>query len=322
MNKLKKTKIKYENLYDNIEKYISIKLKARGIHDLIIHNIKSDLKNKNVLDVGCGLGRLSLLMAHYAKYVVGIDFTKNAIDIANHLKFCTDIDNVNFIYTSLEDYNPKEKFDVIVLSGTLEHLIECNNLVQKLSKMIKKNGILITDSPSEFNFRGTFHASLWKLFNFPMTLSDVQIITPTYMSNLAKKNRFHIERKVGTLYSRAWGKAGIEDLKVRMKNVVADVRHQIKKIKVTFPDYYRWLDEANVEFEKLLQIWKSQKILKVIPARRKNFKINKNYLKINNLPIDRIYEYLSPDFSIDPLYSEKEPYINFSGNIIYFLRKK
>ena len=48
MNELKKSKIKYENLYDNIGKYISIKLKARGIHDLIIHNIKSDLKNKKV----------------------------------------------------------------------------------------------------------------------------------------------------------------------------------------------------------------------------------------------------------------------------------
>jgi hypothetical protein len=154
-----------------------------------------------------------------------------------------------------------------------------------------------------------------------MTLSDVQIVTPTYMNTLAKKNRFKIERKVGTLYSRAWGNAGREDLKIRMKNVIKDVSKQLSSVKISFPAYFEWLDQASIEFEKLLEIWKSQKILKTIPARRKNFKINKNYLKLNNLPIQRICEYLSPDFSIDPLYSEIDPYTNFSGNIIYFLRK-
>src|SRR5437773_3729041 len=45
--------------------------------------ILPDIENKRILDLGCGTGRLSLLLAKRAKEVVGLDISKNSVAIAN-----------------------------------------------------------------------------------------------------------------------------------------------------------------------------------------------------------------------------------------------
>ena len=80
------------------------------------------------------------------------------------------------------------------------------NILGKISSLLKRNGTFVSDSPSEFNSRGLIHGSLWKLFDYPMTLSDVDIITPNKMENIFKKFGIQINKNcIGTLYSRAWG---------------------------------------------------------------------------------------------------------------------
>lgn len=321
LNTIEHSKSQYKKLYSDVGRYIKMKLKARGIHDLIIAISKDDLRDKNILDIGCGLGRMSLLASKYAKNVVGIDHTKNAIDVANVLKSATYCKNVQFICTSLEDYKPEIQFDVVIISGTLEHIVNCEEMVSKIRTFIKKGGMLISDSPSEFNFRGVLHASLWKLFNFPMTLSDVNIITPKYMQYLAKTNGMKIEKSVGTLYSRAWGSAGESDLRQRMPNVIRDMGTKLKNVDINLEEYFNWLEQATVNFNKLLDSWIRMGVVKSIPKRKIKFMLNEKYINEKKLPLDLIREYMDPDFKVDPYYSEAEPYVNLSGNIIYFIRR-
>jgi ubiquinone/menaquinone biosynthesis C-methylase UbiE len=298
-----------------------MKLKARGIHDLIINLIKKDLVGKKILDIGCGLGRMSILASKHAESVTGIDHTQNAINIANILKHATNSKNIEFICTSIEEYKPKEKFDIIIISGTLEHIIECEQMIAKIVKLLTKNGIIISDSPSEFNPRGILHASLWKLFDFPMTLSDVNIITPFYMGKIAKENKLIVYKKIGTLYYRGWGEAGLVDLKQRLPNVFRDIKDKISKLKINYSEYNLWIEESFQLFDKLLKEWTKSKFIKKIPKRQVKINFDLNYLLLNQLNQELIMEYMSPDYSIDPYYSDREPYINYSGNIIYFMKR-
>ena len=59
------------------------------------------------------------------------------------------------------------------------------------------------DSPTEYNIRGMIHGGLWKLFDFPMTLTDVDIITPKKMKEIFADYKINIsDRTIGTQFSR------------------------------------------------------------------------------------------------------------------------
>lgn len=53
--------------------------------------------NKKVVDAYCGIGALSLLLAKKSRYVIGIEFSQEAIDSANVNAKLNNIDNVKFI---------------------------------------------------------------------------------------------------------------------------------------------------------------------------------------------------------------------------------
>ena len=313
----------YDALFDDIKYYIETKLKARGIHDLIADIYGDKIKNSDVLDIGCGLGRFSFISAQTARHVVGLDMTKKAISCAKVMQKALNINNIDFVLSTIEDFPTDKKFDFILLSGTLEHIIDVDNFFDKVKKLLKPSGVFITDSPSEFNFRGVFHASLWKLFNFPMTLTDVRIVTPNFIKDICKKYDLKLQKTVGTLYSRGWGTAAKKDLKERIPNVLKDVEKETSNMNINVNNYNEWLDDASEVFQKLLESWEKTNLISKISNKRSfHFILKDDIIIKNNLPLETIKAYLSPDFTIDPYFSENENISLLGGNIIYEIYKR
>lgn len=83
----------------------------------ILAAVASQSKARNVLDIGCGIGIIGFLIGATDPnlFVVGIDISENAIDLANYsLKLNPKIKNVKFLNVALELYKPDENFDLIV----------------------------------------------------------------------------------------------------------------------------------------------------------------------------------------------------------------
>ena len=102
-----------------------------------------DLKNKQVLDLGCGTGRIGLKLAKYAKEVVGIDISNKSIDIANRTAKKNGLKNFKAIVNDFKSVKYKERFDYIIAVNMLHHTDDIDDILQHIKMALKKNGVFI-----------------------------------------------------------------------------------------------------------------------------------------------------------------------------------
>ena len=99
---------------------------------------KSDFKDKVVLDVGCGAGRLSRLALEYgAKYVFSVDLG-GAVEVA--YKLCANYSNIHFFQANLFNLPFKQKFDIIFSLGVLHHTPQPHLGFKNILKTLKNGG--------------------------------------------------------------------------------------------------------------------------------------------------------------------------------------
>ena len=114
--------------------------------NFILNNFKNPL-NKHVLDIGCGGGLISELLAKKNAHVTGIDENKNNIKQAKlHAK--KNLLNINYQTKSLDIFckKNKKKFDLVLCLEVLEHVKNVEETVRKISKLIKPGGTLIVST--------------------------------------------------------------------------------------------------------------------------------------------------------------------------------
>lgn len=117
----------------------------------LIHFFKKYKVNKaRVLDVGCGVGTIDFYLANLGNFVIGLDISQNAIVIARQNAINLKLSKrVKFYKLDFPTKIPKGKFDVIVCSEVLEHLLFDELAVQKIQSLLNKGGIVIASSPSQ-----------------------------------------------------------------------------------------------------------------------------------------------------------------------------
>ena len=151
-----KTKTKHINVsHEEVDKFNELAHKwwdetseFKPLHDInplrldFIHE-KVNLKNKKVLDVGCGGGILSESMASLGAKVTGIDMGDKVIRIAELHALQSKL-NIDYQCTSLEEVALKHEsiFDVITCMEMLEHVPEPKKIVSLCAKLLKPSGTL------------------------------------------------------------------------------------------------------------------------------------------------------------------------------------
>jgi len=107
---------------------------------------KELVKDMIVLDVACGEGYGSSILAETAKKVIGVDISKEAINQANrkyrkeNLSFeVMDVENLTFS----NDY-----FDAVVSFETIEHLERPYKFLKEVKRVLKPGGMFIVSTPN------------------------------------------------------------------------------------------------------------------------------------------------------------------------------
>jgi SAM-dependent methyltransferase len=120
--------------------FISTKNNLRTVKKL------SSMINKQsiVLDIGCGFNPFKEIIPH--KKYTGIDFDKKASDA--DIALDCNIRKLPF---------QKDHFDVVIISETLEHLLEIEHVLSEVRRVLKRNGLLFISTPFMFCEHGVPH---------------------------------------------------------------------------------------------------------------------------------------------------------------------
>ena len=122
---------------------------------------------KNVLEVGCGTGQLSVYFSIGTNNeVVGLDPTIESLKLAKNFADENNIYNINFVNADIFDDVLKDNFfDFIWCNGVLHHTKDPYGAFEILIKSLKKNGYVLIGLYNKYGrIRTLIRKYLYKIF--------------------------------------------------------------------------------------------------------------------------------------------------------------
>ena len=108
-------------------------------------------RGKRVLDVACGEGYGSALLARSAAHVTGVDISPEAV--AHAKKSYAQLANTDFVCAPCTALPlPDASVDVAVTFETIEHIAEQAGFLQELARVLKPDGVLVLSCPNKLEY--------------------------------------------------------------------------------------------------------------------------------------------------------------------------
>ena len=145
----KKSQLKYQSYdYGNGYYYQSLQsINITGYRDtenrLKLLQLPSKLRGKRVLDIGSNSGFLIISLADRLKKGVGVEFNPYLVETAKTVQKYFEIDNLEFLPMSFENYQSEEKFDAVL--SLANHSTYDQNTHQTLDDYFKKISSLLSE---------------------------------------------------------------------------------------------------------------------------------------------------------------------------------
>ena len=106
----------------NLEMDSDLQLQKKQIELKKINAFLPSETKKNVLDLGCGVGYWSFILANKFDKVLGVDFEEKMIDLANERLINSSVKNLSFKCSEASSFKSSDEFDLVFISGLLIYL--------------------------------------------------------------------------------------------------------------------------------------------------------------------------------------------------------
>lgn len=163
-----------------------------------------DLKNKTVLDIGCGGGLLSEEFAKKGGRVTGIDLSENAIRAAREHAEGAGLE-IEYLLASPSDLvrEGKGPYDVVVCAEILEHVDDLEGFVRDAASLLKDGGYFFFTTVNR-----TWLSRVLVIYLAEHILRLIpkgahrydMFIRPSTLVKVLKKNRIHVKELKGMVF--------------------------------------------------------------------------------------------------------------------------
>ncbi len=191
--------------------------KLKTLHD--INNTRmgyilshTPLRNKKVLDLGCGGGILTEALAKAGAIATGLDLEINAINVAKSHALENDL-VINYEHCAIENLNPTLKFDVITCLEMLEHVPNPLSIIKQLSHHLEPNGLLFlsTINRSCKAYLYTIIGAEYLLNIIPKQTHDYdKYIKPSELASMLRQTHMNLKEMKGLNYNPLSRKSWLE----------------------------------------------------------------------------------------------------------------
>jgi len=111
---------------------------------------KEKLKKEcDILDVGCGDGKIGGELVNMGHHVDGVDVSEKGINSAREK-------GINAQLSQIEEFETDKKYDLIIMTDILEHLFEPLEILKKTKNWLKDDGKIVMNFPNHLDLRNRF----------------------------------------------------------------------------------------------------------------------------------------------------------------------
>jgi len=123
----------------------------------------SPKKSGSILDIGCGTGKFLKTMKQFGWSINGVENNDTAREIAEN-------NTGSIILNQIEFFEGKQKYNVITLWHSLEHLHELKQYLNKISISLNTNGVLMIAAPNYHSYDADYYKQDWAAYDVPRHL--------------------------------------------------------------------------------------------------------------------------------------------------------
>jgi len=166
---------------------------------------RAAIRDKKVLDVGCGGGILAESMAHRGAEVTGIDMGETPLSVAtlHALETGIEMDYRRITVEELATEMP-EQFDVVTCMEMLEHVPDPESIIRACSTLVKPEGHLFfsTLNRNPKSFMLAIVGAEYLLNMLPKGTHEYgKFIRPSELEQAARKNELDLKNISGLSYN-------------------------------------------------------------------------------------------------------------------------
>lgn len=176
----------FDNIYEdkgNILHRFANHVFRKGMYERFDRTIEEcgEVKGKSILDIGCGSGRLALVLAAKGAEVTGIDYSSRMIALANdYLSRYQDVDARFSCCDFLTDFSSEEAFEITTALGVTDYVRDPVPLLTKMRGLTK--GCMIVSYPALFTPQTPLRKMWLMARNCPVYFYSLKRLTGIYKS--------------------------------------------------------------------------------------------------------------------------------------------
>ena len=131
------------------QRYLNGAQNPIGKEEHILFSMVSDGGGKKLLDVGCGIGTISLRLKKKGFEVSGVDFSEVAVNKCREQGLNATVSDVDRDGLKYAD----KSFDIIWASDVIEHVFDPIFLLEEIYRVLKDDGRVLMSVPNNFTLR-------------------------------------------------------------------------------------------------------------------------------------------------------------------------
>jgi 2-polyprenyl-3-methyl-5-hydroxy-6-metoxy-1,4-benzoquinol methylase len=147
------------------------------------------LSGKSLLDFGCGVGRLCKIAREYGIRTTGIEFDPRAREVAEKAGGLDIYSSIEHLSTTIS----AARFDWIIMWDVIEHLRQPWCELEKLSSLLRPDGLLLLTTPNVGSLRAQVLGKRWE-----------NIVNPTHFYYFTRRSLRLALGRAGFSEIREW----------------------------------------------------------------------------------------------------------------------